>query len=93
MREISNNTFKNLIEKYEARENFEKFTIEGCLIDNYILTAKNCKTTIVKEKYLNEWSSCYEIIMYNRTPKKYQKIINLLENEKEEEARKLFFAK
>lgn len=93
MREISYNTFNNLIEQYQKQNNFEQFTIEGCLLDNYILTADKCKTTIVREKYLNEWSSCYEIIMYNKTPKKYQKIIDLIYDGYIEKANKLFFAR
>lgn len=92
MREISSKTFDNLIEKYSNRENFVDYTICGSLIDNHILIADGCKTTIVREKYLNEWSSCYTIIMYNKTPKKYQEIISLLDDDEIEKAEKMFFA-
>ena len=92
MREITYKTFENLIEKYSQRDDFEQYTIEGCLLDNYILRASGCKTTIVREKYLNEWSSCYEIIMYNKTPKNYEKIIDLLCDDEYSKAEKLFFA-
>ena len=92
MREISYKTYENLIEKYSKKENFMDWQIDGCLVDNHILTADGCKTTIVREKYLNEWSSCYEIIMYNKMPKKYQKVIDLICDDEMNEARKLFFA-
>lgn len=83
----------NLIKKFEARQNFNIYTIEGSLLDNYILTADNTKTAIIKEQFLNEWSSAYTIILYNKTPKKYQQVIDFLENEEQEKAEKLFFKK
>lgn len=67
------------------------YTIYGCLLDNYIFTAPNYKTTIVKEHYINEWSSAYKIIMYNETPKKYNKVIDALLDGNEEKADKLFW--
>lgn len=82
----------NLIEKYQKRENFEQYQIDGCLLDNYILTADNTKTAIVKEIYLNAWSSGYNITLYNNIPKKYKKVIDLLDDEKYDKAEKLFFA-
>lgn len=37
--------------------------------------AENKKTIIIKEQYLNAWSSAHSIRMYNKTPKKYEKFI------------------
>lgn len=35
-------------------------------------SAKGKKTIVIKEVYLNEWSSAHTIRMYNKLPKKYQ---------------------
>lgn len=40
-----------------------------------ILIGEGLKTTIIKEVYLNEWSSAHTIRKYNKCPKKYEKII------------------
>ena len=93
MQLYSQDAVNNLIEKFEKRENFQLYIISGSLLDNYILTADNTKTAIIKEEFLNEWSSAYTIILYNKTPKKYQQIIDFLENEEQEKAEKLFFKK
>lgn len=81
---------ENLINQY-----FEKggsvYEIEGCLQDNYILTADGYKTAIIKERYINEWTSGQSITLYNKTPKKYQQVIDLLEDDEIEKANKLFF--
>jgi hypothetical protein len=46
---------------------------EGSLLDGVvILKAKNSKTAVIREVYINEWSSGYSIRMYNRCPKKYE---------------------
>ena len=39
--------------------------------------AENLKTFIIKEVYLNEWSSGHTVIGYNRMPKKYRTLLNL----------------
>lgn len=50
---------------------------EGCLLDYglAILYGENLKTIIIKEKYLNEWSSAYTLRLYNKIPKKYEKML------------------
>ncbi len=35
---------------------------------------KQLKTVIITEVYLNEWSSAHKIRMYNKIPKKYNKL-------------------
>lgn len=84
---------QKLIAKYEKETNgnFELYTINGSLLDNYIITGEGLKTVIVKEKYLNCWSSCYTIRIYNTIPSKYAKVIDALENDAEGYATELFF--
>lgn len=90
-------TVDKLIKKYaEHTDNFNNggiVTFYGGLCDNYILYGDGLKTTIIREKYLNEWSSGSTIRMYNKTPKKYQRIIDLWLECEEEKAEKLFFAR
>jgi hypothetical protein len=38
--------------------------------------AEGKKTVLIKERYLNNWASVHTIRMYNKTPKKYQKLID-----------------
>lgn len=64
----------------------------GSLCDNYILYGDGLKTTIVREVYINPWSSAQSIRMYNKAPAKYQRIIDEYENGDDEKARALFFA-
>jgi len=50
---------------------------DGCLVQG--LTVCECdgwKTAIIKEVYLNEWSSGQSVRFYNKTPKKYEKMIS-----------------
>lgn len=84
-------TINNLINKY-IEKGGAIYEIAGCLQDNYILTADGYKTAIIKEKYINDWSSGQSITLYNKIPKKYQQVIDLLENDETEKANKLFFA-
>ena len=82
-----------LILQYGNDKDFNIYKIDGCLLDSYIITSEKYKTAIIKEVYLNEWSSAYSVVFYNKTPLKYQKIIDLLESENYEKASKLFYAK
>lgn len=64
-----------LIDKY-INEYGGECTIlnEGCLGLGTVLlhSAKNKKTILIKEVFLNEWSSGHTIRMYNKMPKKYK---------------------
>ena len=40
-----------------------------------ICQAPGKKTAIIQETYLNAWSSGHTIRLYNKTPQKYQKLI------------------
>lgn len=70
----------NLFTLYEKRAGFMSYLIPGSLLDGYILTAPGCKTTIIKEVYLNCYSSGYSVRKYNTIPAKYQKVIDLIES-------------
>ena len=69
------------------------YIIPGCLTDNYIMVPpKQFKAIVIKEHYLNEWSSENLCSMYKKLPKKYEKVIELLEDGKEEQAYNQFWA-
>jgi hypothetical protein len=67
----------------EFLSNYAK--IEGSLIfqisegvlgsGNWVCTAPNKKTAIIKEVFVTSWSSTHTIRYYNKTPKKYLKLI------------------
>jgi len=69
-----------LIQRYSELENSITFQIwEGVLgSGNWILTAPGKKTAIINEVYVNAWQSTHTVKMYNKTPKKYQSILNNL---------------
>ena len=68
---------EKLINRFSEMEEAQIVQIdEGCLgIGSWILTAKGKKTAIIKEVFINEWSSGQSISMYNKTPKKYEKYL------------------
>jgi len=53
---------------------------DGCLAvyGMAILTCEGYKSMILREKYLNEWSSATTARQYNKLPKKYMEMINNL---------------
>ena len=79
-------------EKLLERAGAFVYEIPGALVDNYIMGADGCYTFIVREKYLNEWSSGITNRKYRKIPAKYQKIVELLDDGENEKAEKLFFA-
>lgn len=68
---------ENLIQRYYEKGG-ETVTIEeGCLgLGLVICYGDGLKTAIIKEVYLNEWSSTHTIRMYNKMPKKYEAMID-----------------
>ena len=86
-------SFTSVLEAYEkSGKDYQVYTLAGGLLDSHILTGDGLKTAIFKEIYLNEWSSAYTIRLYNKTPKKYDTIIDLLEEGEKEKAERLFYA-
>lgn len=66
----------NLIAAYHDKGG-EVITIEeGTLGYGFmVMFGEGLKTTIVKEVYINEWSSGHTVRMYNKMPKKYKQLI------------------
>lgn len=66
----------HLISQYSEKGG-EVITIEeGTLGYGFmIMFGEGLKTTIVKEIYVNAWSSGHTVRMYNKMPKKYEQII------------------
>ena len=59
-----------------AERGAEIYTIPGSLVDNYIiLPTDKTKGAIIKEVYLNEWSSGSSIRFFTKISKKTQKSI------------------
>lgn len=68
---------QKLIDKYLAKNGEVHIIDEGSLVYGLIIaTAENCKSAVIKEVFINEWSSLQSIILYNKLPKKYQTLIN-----------------
>lgn len=70
-------TVQNLISKYDDKGGYAIQTDEGgCGCGNWILYGKGLKTCIIQEYAVSSWSSLHSIRFYNKTPKKYQAIID-----------------
>lgn len=66
----------SLINKYlEAGGDAIQTDEGGCGCGDWILYGDGLKTAIIKEVYLNCWSSAHTIRFYNETPAKYAAII------------------
>ena len=78
------NAVEDLVNNYvvDERGNGEFFQIEeGCLGWGFCILydwTGHLKTYIINEVYLNEWSSGHKVRAYNKTPKKYQEILENL---------------
>ena len=79
-------------EKLSARKGFFCYEFPGTLVDSYIMGAEGCYTFVVKEKYLNEWSSGVTVRKYRKIPAKYEKVIQLVDEGENEKAEQLFYA-
>lgn len=66
-----------LMGRYMDRGGEVKTIEEGCLgLGVVICYGPGLKTTIIREIYLNAWSSGHTIRKYNKTPAKYRKYID-----------------
>lgn len=73
-------------------------TFAGCLLDNhffdigknnYKIGRKKIRSyVVIREKYLNEWGSCYELYMTD-SEKKYRELFDMYYKEREECKREL----
>jgi hypothetical protein len=69
---------EELIGRYVNEYGGEATTLEeGCLGLGTVLlhSAEGKKTIIIKEFYINAWSSGHTIRKYNKMPKKYEKLL------------------
>jgi hypothetical protein len=68
-------TCESLIQRYVDQFSGECIVIEeGVLgLGTVLLTAHGKKAILIKEIFLNAWSSGHTIKMYNKIPKKYEK--------------------
>lgn len=68
---------QNCINRFSEYEDPQIVQIEeGCLgMGDWILKAKGKKTVVIKEVFINEWSSGHSVRIYNKTPKKYEKYL------------------
>ena len=80
---------EQLMNEYYDRGGLVEIIEEGVLGYGFlIMHGTGLKTSIVKEVYLNEWSSAHTIRMYNKMPKKYEHILEDYWKKEEEEIRK-----
>lgn len=81
MKNYSLEQIDSLIDKYVNTFGGEVSTLEEGVL-GYGLTvlhgAKGKKSIVIKEIYLNAWSSAHTVKMYNSLPKKYQNLLNSL---------------
>lgn len=67
---------ENLINRYIERGGNMAEAEPGVLgYGVVVLFGEGLKTIVIKEVYLNEWSSGHTITKYNECPKKYEKYI------------------
>ena len=81
MKIVTLNSVIRLIDRYIERGGQAHQINEGVLMhgDWLLFDSKGLlKTIIIKEVYVNEWASKHSVRMYNKTPLKYQKIIDKL---------------
>ena len=78
MKNYSLKTCEELIDKYVNEFDGEIFTIEeGVLgLGTIILTnAEGKKSILIREYYITSWTSGHEVKLFNKLPKKYNKLI------------------
>jgi len=74
MRNYSSTQVKNLIDKYISKNGTHTIIEEGCLgWGTVVCQGEGLKTAIIKEFYVNAWSSLHTVRFYNKTPKNWEK--------------------
>lgn len=77
MKLYANNVVEDIINKYIQKEGEILEVVEGCLgHGTTICMGDGLKYTVINEVFLNSWSSAHTILMYNKLPKKYEKLID-----------------
>ena len=73
MKHYSLSSCEQLISEYLELGGSVEVIEEGCLgLGTVVCKAEGYKTAVIREIYLNEWSSTHIVRMYNKTPKKYE---------------------
>jgi hypothetical protein len=73
---------ENLMQKFVDLGGEVLTVKEGCLgLGTTICFAEGKKTAVIQEVFLNAWSCGHTIRMYNKLPKKYEKMIEYFEND------------
>lgn len=74
-------SISQLIELYCSKGGVAYTIDEGVLgHGTLVLSAPKCKYCIIKEVYLNEWSSGHKVRFYNELPKKWEQAIDSISN-------------
>jgi len=79
MKKYSLQQCEKIIDRYINERNGELTQIEeGCLGLGFLILhdAPKTKTVIIQEYFITSWSSGHTVKMYNKIPKKYQKLID-----------------
>lgn len=70
------NACEELIELYRNYGGHAVTLEDGCLgLGLVVCFGDGLKTTIIREKYVNEWTSVHTIRSYNNMPKKYEQLL------------------
>jgi hypothetical protein len=76
MKIYTNEVVQNLIDNYIKKNGEVIEVVEGCLgYGTTICFGDGLKYTIIQEVFLNHWSSGHTIKMFNKMPKKYEKLL------------------
>jgi len=73
MKLYTNNAVDKIVQQYIDKGGEIEVKKEGCLASYglAICSGNGLKFCVIKEKYLNEWSSGNTIQLFNKLPKKY----------------------
>lgn len=69
---------QQIINKYIEYGGYIEQINDGCLGLGFLILhgAPGKKSIIIQEYFINSWQSGHNVKMYNKLPKKYQKLIN-----------------
>ena len=77
MRHLTIEQIERLINQYIERDGEIAEVVEGSLgFGTTICFGKGLKYAVIKERFENEWSSSHVVVLYNKLPKKYEKLLD-----------------
>jgi hypothetical protein len=79
MKTYTNKAYDKLVDKWNNLGGNIDIIEDGSLasVGLAIFTKKGYKSIVIKEVYLNDWSSCLGVTQYKKLPKKYNKLISV----------------